>query len=178
VTTSHPDSLVVVAGARVIRAGMVAKLAAVKDERNAAVLKVIEKEGAIGRLSEQLQSECQTFVPSSPLFCEPTMTSRPCSFFRGSDRAGAISSVPRAGRRRPEPGPGCSMQVGGHQREGHWRHCQAWEGDELGHGRARPVAWVDDTRDVDRRGRAPSWHGVRTRVVDSPSCGALGPRHV
>jgi hypothetical protein len=33
---------------------MVAKLAAVKQERNAAVLKVIEKEGAIGRLSEQL----------------------------------------------------------------------------------------------------------------------------
>jgi hypothetical protein len=33
---------------------MVAKLAAVKQERNAAVLKVIEKEGAIRRLSEQL----------------------------------------------------------------------------------------------------------------------------
>jgi hypothetical protein len=31
---------------------MVAKLAAVKQERNTAVLKVIEKEGAIGRLSE------------------------------------------------------------------------------------------------------------------------------
>jgi hypothetical protein len=43
-----------VAGARVIRAGMVEKLAAVKKERNSAVLKVIEKEGAIGRLSEQL----------------------------------------------------------------------------------------------------------------------------
>jgi hypothetical protein len=33
---------------------MVAKLAAVKQERNAAVLKVIEKEGAIRRLSDQL----------------------------------------------------------------------------------------------------------------------------
>jgi hypothetical protein len=33
---------------------MVVKLAAVKQERNAAVLKVIEKEGAIRRLSEQL----------------------------------------------------------------------------------------------------------------------------
>jgi hypothetical protein len=48
----------------VIHAGMVVKLAAVKQERNAAVLKVIEKEGAIGRLSEQLQSECRTLVPS------------------------------------------------------------------------------------------------------------------
>jgi hypothetical protein len=61
----------------VIRAGMVAKLAAVKQERNAAVLKVIEKEGAIRRLSEQLQSECQALVLYSPLFHEPIMTSCP-----------------------------------------------------------------------------------------------------
>jgi hypothetical protein len=40
---------------------MVAKLAVVKKERNAAVLKVIEKEGAIKHLPEQLQSECQAF---------------------------------------------------------------------------------------------------------------------
>jgi hypothetical protein len=46
-----------VAGARVICAGMVVKLAAVKQERNAAILKVIEKDGAIRRSSEQLQSE-------------------------------------------------------------------------------------------------------------------------
>jgi hypothetical protein len=57
--------LAVDAVARVILAGMVAKLAAVKQERNAAVLKVIEKEGAIWRLSEQLQSECRTLVLSS-----------------------------------------------------------------------------------------------------------------
>jgi hypothetical protein len=44
---------------------MVAKLAAVKLERNAVVLKVIEKEGAIGHLFEQLQSECQALAPSS-----------------------------------------------------------------------------------------------------------------
>jgi hypothetical protein len=37
---------------------MVVKLAAAKQERNADVLKAIEKEGAIGRLSEELQSEC------------------------------------------------------------------------------------------------------------------------
>jgi hypothetical protein len=49
----------------VICAGMVAKLAATKQERNATVLKIIEKEGAIGRLSEHLQSECRTLVPSS-----------------------------------------------------------------------------------------------------------------
>jgi hypothetical protein len=46
-----------VAGAGVIHAGMVVKLVAVKQERNAAILKVIEKEGAIRRSSEQLQSE-------------------------------------------------------------------------------------------------------------------------
>jgi hypothetical protein len=55
----------VVAGARVIHTGTVVKLAVVKQEWNAAVLKVIEKEGAIGRLSEQLQSECRTLVSSS-----------------------------------------------------------------------------------------------------------------
>jgi hypothetical protein len=67
----------VVAGVHVIRAGMVAKLAAVKQERNAAVLKVIEKEGAIRCLSEQLQSECQALVSYSHLFHEPIVTSRP-----------------------------------------------------------------------------------------------------
>jgi hypothetical protein len=51
----------VVAGVRVIHTGIVVKLAAVKQEWNAAVLKVIEKEGAIRRLSEQLQSECPAF---------------------------------------------------------------------------------------------------------------------
>jgi hypothetical protein len=49
----------------VIRAGVVTKLAATKEERNTAVLKIIEKEGAIRHLSEQLQSECRTLVPSS-----------------------------------------------------------------------------------------------------------------
>jgi hypothetical protein len=46
-----------VAGARVIRARMVVQLAAVKQERDATILKVIEKEGAIRSSSEQLQSE-------------------------------------------------------------------------------------------------------------------------
>jgi hypothetical protein len=46
-----------VAGARVIRDEMVVKLAVVKQERNTAILKVIEKEGAIRSSSEQLQSE-------------------------------------------------------------------------------------------------------------------------
>jgi hypothetical protein len=49
----------------VICAGMVAKLAVTKQERNVAVLKVIEMEGAIGRLSEQLQSKCRALVPYS-----------------------------------------------------------------------------------------------------------------
>jgi hypothetical protein len=46
-----------VAGARVIRAGMVAQMAAVKEDRNAAILKVIKKEGVIRCSLEQLQSE-------------------------------------------------------------------------------------------------------------------------
>jgi hypothetical protein len=46
--------LAVVAGARVIRAGMVMKLVATKQERNAAVLKVIEMEGDVKCLSGQL----------------------------------------------------------------------------------------------------------------------------
>jgi hypothetical protein len=45
-----------VVGACVISVGIVVKLAAVKQERNAAILKVIEKEGAIRRSSERLLS--------------------------------------------------------------------------------------------------------------------------
>jgi hypothetical protein len=44
------------AGSRVIRTWMVVQLAMVKQERNAAILKVIEKDGVLKRLSEQLQS--------------------------------------------------------------------------------------------------------------------------
>jgi hypothetical protein len=40
-----------------IRAEMAVQLATVKQERNAAILKVIEKEDAIRRSSQQLQSE-------------------------------------------------------------------------------------------------------------------------
>jgi hypothetical protein len=44
--------MTVVAGPRVIRAGMVAQMATVKQERNVAVLKVIEKDGVLKCLSE------------------------------------------------------------------------------------------------------------------------------
>jgi hypothetical protein len=47
--------MTLVAGLRVIRAGMVVQLVTVKQERNAAILKVIEKDGVLKRLSEQLQ---------------------------------------------------------------------------------------------------------------------------
>jgi hypothetical protein len=50
------DLMISVAGSRVIRAGMVVQLATVKQERNAAILKVIEKDDVLKRLSEQLQS--------------------------------------------------------------------------------------------------------------------------
>jgi hypothetical protein len=48
----HSDSLVAVAGARVYRVEMTAKLAEQKQELNTTLLKVIEKDGAIGRLSD------------------------------------------------------------------------------------------------------------------------------
>jgi hypothetical protein len=47
---------ILVAGSRVIRVGMVVQLAMVKQERNAAILKVIEKDSVLKCLSEQLQN--------------------------------------------------------------------------------------------------------------------------
>jgi hypothetical protein len=59
----------VVAEACLIRAGMVVQLATVKQERNTAILKVIEKEDAIRHSSEQLQSEsCSLVLFSSSLY--------------------------------------------------------------------------------------------------------------
>jgi hypothetical protein len=52
--------------ARVYRVGMTAKLAEQKLELNSTLLKVIEKDGAIWHLSEQLQSKSQILIlPSS-----------------------------------------------------------------------------------------------------------------
>jgi hypothetical protein len=48
--------MTLVVGSRVICAEMVVQLAMVKQERNAAILKVIEKDGVLKRLLEQLQS--------------------------------------------------------------------------------------------------------------------------
>jgi hypothetical protein len=48
--------MTLVAGSHVIRTGMVVQLVTVKQEQNAVVLKVIEKDGVLKRLSEQLQS--------------------------------------------------------------------------------------------------------------------------
>jgi hypothetical protein len=47
--------MTLVARSRVIRAGMVVQLVTVKQERNAAILKVIEKDDVLKHLSEQLQ---------------------------------------------------------------------------------------------------------------------------
>jgi hypothetical protein len=52
---SELDSMFLVAGVRLIRTRMVVQLATVKQERNAAILKVIEKKGALRRWSQQLQ---------------------------------------------------------------------------------------------------------------------------
>jgi hypothetical protein len=45
--------MTLVAGSRMIRMGMVVQLATVKQERNAAILKVIEKDGVLKCFSEQ-----------------------------------------------------------------------------------------------------------------------------
>jgi hypothetical protein len=50
------DLKTLVAGSRMIRAGMVVQLATVKQERNAAILNIIEKDGVLKRLSEQLHN--------------------------------------------------------------------------------------------------------------------------
>jgi hypothetical protein len=44
---------------------------------NAALLKVVEKDGTIGRLSKQFESESQILAPFSSLSCEPAITCRP-----------------------------------------------------------------------------------------------------
>jgi hypothetical protein len=49
---SRSNLLVVAAGAHVIRAGMTTKLAELKQKLSIAILKVIEKDAAIRRLSE------------------------------------------------------------------------------------------------------------------------------
>jgi hypothetical protein len=53
---SRLDLKILVAGSRVIRVGMVVQLAMVKQEQNAAILKVIEKDSVLKCLSEQLQN--------------------------------------------------------------------------------------------------------------------------
>jgi hypothetical protein len=74
----------VATGERVIRAGMTMKLAEVKQELNTALLKVIEKDGAIGCLSEQLRSKCQNLTLSLPCARVHHNLSF-CSSFRGQD---------------------------------------------------------------------------------------------
>jgi hypothetical protein len=54
---------------------MTTKLAEVKQELNTALLKVIEKDGAIGRLSKQLQSRCRNLTLSPPVR-KPIITCR------------------------------------------------------------------------------------------------------
>jgi hypothetical protein len=84
----------------VTRAGMVVKLAATKQERNAAVLKVIEKEGAIGCLSEQLQSECRALVLSS---LSPRIRHDLSSLFAFQRFRPSWSNLEHPGSRTPPP---------------------------------------------------------------------------
>jgi hypothetical protein len=77
-------------GVRMIRVGMTMKLAEVKQELNIALLKVIEKDGAIGRLLEQLQCKCRNSTLSLP--CAQIHHNLSfCLSFRVQDRAGAVA---------------------------------------------------------------------------------------
>jgi hypothetical protein len=66
---------------RVYHAEMTSKLAEQKQELNTVLLKVIEKDGAIGRLSEQLGSESRILVPS-PSFMRTRHNLLSCSSSR------------------------------------------------------------------------------------------------
>jgi hypothetical protein len=59
-----PDLSLAISGMRMYRAGMTSKLAEQKQELNTALLKVMEKDGAIERLLEQLQSMSRILVLS------------------------------------------------------------------------------------------------------------------
>jgi hypothetical protein len=95
----------------VIRAWMTTKLAEVKQELNTALLKVIEKDGAIGRLSKQLQSKCQNmtlYLPCARIHHNLSF----CSSFRGQGRARAIADGSGVECGRLEPGPGRRVKSG------------------------------------------------------------------
>jgi hypothetical protein len=68
-----PDLFLDISGMRMYRARMTLKLAEQKQEMNTALLKVIEKDGAIECLSEQLQTKSRISVPS-PSSCGPAIT--------------------------------------------------------------------------------------------------------
>jgi hypothetical protein len=138
--------MTLVAGSRVIRAGMVVQLATVKQEQNAAILKVIEKDvsSSACRSSSRVGIELWCYLVILFLPLELSVTPCLCLFFRGPGRAGAVLGISRAGRVRPEPGPRGPVQVGCHYRKGRRGHRQAWLGDEFGHGRTRCIAWSAD----------------------------------
>jgi hypothetical protein len=122
---------------------MTTKLAKQKLELNSALLKVIEKDGTIEHLSEQLQSKSRILILSSS-FLWTRHNSLLCSFFRDQNRAGAVADGSRAGRSRPESG--CPTRVGGSSLEERRGHGQARKGHQLGHDWARRVAWVGGAR--------------------------------
>jgi hypothetical protein len=65
----------------VYRAGMTSKLAELNQELNTTLFEVIEKDSAIGRLSEQLESKSRILVPS-PSSLWVCHNSSSCSFSR------------------------------------------------------------------------------------------------
>jgi hypothetical protein len=127
-----PDSLVVVAGARVIRSCRSWRRPSRSEMRPSSRSSRRRAPSSICRSSSKVSVE----LWFCPLLLEPIMTFCPCLSFRDPDQAGTVSSFLRAGRSRPEPSPRRPTQVRCYRREGHRGHRQAREGDEFSHGRA------------------------------------------
>jgi hypothetical protein len=138
-----PDLFVAVSGMRVYCAGMTTKLAEQKLEQNSALLKVIEKDGAIERLSEQLQSKSRILI-LSPSFLRTRHNSLSCSPSRDQSRDRAVANGLGVGRGCAEPSTGSPTRVGGSLPVEHRGLGQVRKGHQHGHGRARRVARDSD----------------------------------
>jgi hypothetical protein len=101
-----PDLFLAISGMRVYHVGMTSKLSEQKQELNTALLKVIKKDAAIERLSEQLQSKSWILVlsPSVLWTCHNWLS---CSSLRDQSRVGAVADGLGAGRVCTEPSLEC-----------------------------------------------------------------------
>jgi hypothetical protein len=96
----------------VYHVGMTSKLAELNQELNTALLKVIEKDSAIGRLSEQLESKSRTLA-LSPSSLWVRRNSSSCSLCRDQSRTRPVPDGSGIGLSRTERGSEHLPRVGG-----------------------------------------------------------------